>query len=231
MTDIITTPTLRDEVVRVGMIGLVGGLLHDALPENEPATPDQPFVFNRFHLSIHPTAGIEDWLKIGTVLQGINIGYQWWVGDWLAFGEDKFADKVAQGVEITGRAENTLRQWAWTSKAFDPSERKFDLPFGHYHAMARVKNKAPEVAKKLLGNAETKSLSVMAVRDQINEWQQAHDPDYGRYHAQAPTPSERGLTPLLALTIALEPYGLGEDDALLILTDVRQQGYELKEKE
>lgn len=231
MTNIATTPTLRDEVIRLGMVNLVGGLLYDALPENEPATADQPFVFNKFHLAIAPTAGIEDWLRVGTLLQGIDVGYQWWVGDWLAFGEDKFADKVAQGVSMTGRAENTLRQWAWTANRFAPEERKYEVPFGVYHAMARVKNTAPEVATRLLANAETKHLPVSLVRSQIKEWQEAHDPDFGRYHANVPTASERGLTPLLALTIALEPYGLSESDALLILADIRQQGFDLVEDE
>lgn len=228
-----TTPLVRDEVEKLGMIDLVGGLLHDALPEHEPATPDQPFVFNKYHLAIHPTAGIEQWLKVGTILQGINVGYQWWVGDWLAFGEAKFADKVEQGMQLTGRTENTLRQWAWTAKRFAPEERTHDVSFGHYHTTASVKNKAPDVAMKLLANAETKGLPVSLVRKQVAEYQSRHDPDYGRYHANAPSAEDRGLTPAIALMQVLQDYfpDVTEETALIILADLRFAGFDIVEGE
>lgn len=233
MTNLVpTTPTIRDEVEKLGMVDLVGGLLHDALPEYEPATPDQPFVFNKFHLAIHPTAGIESWLKIGTVLQGINVGYQWWVGDWLAFGEDKFADKVAQGVSLTGRAENTLRNWAWTAKRFAPHERHFELPFGSYHATARLKNKAPEMTMELLTNAEEKGYSVALVRQQVADYQASHNDDYGRSHATAPSAEARGLTPVIVLRQVLQDYfpDVTEALALMVLADIRYQGFDIVER-
>ena len=228
-----TTAVLRDEVEKLGIIGLVGGLLNDALPEHEPATVAQPFVFNKYHLAIHPTAGIENWLRIGNALQGINIGYQWWVGDWLAFGEAKFADKVEQGMEFTGRTENTLRQWAWTAKRFAPEERTHEVSFGHYHTMASVKNKAPDVAMKLLANAEAKGLPVQLVRQQVKEYNLHHDPDYGRYHANAPSAADRGLTPAIALMQVLQDYfeGVTEETALIILADLRFTGFDIVEGE
>lgn len=33
---------------------------------------------------------------------------QWWVGDWLNFGERKYGEKYAQGMDATGYAYQTV---------------------------------------------------------------------------------------------------------------------------
>ena len=44
----------------------------------------------------------EEWTAIGNTLQQVGASLNWWIGDWLNYGERKWGEMYAQAVEVTG---------------------------------------------------------------------------------------------------------------------------------
>jgi hypothetical protein len=74
----------------------------------------------------------EDWDRVGVFLRYVHTGSQFWLGDWLNFGEAAYGEKYAQAVEHTGYELSTLQTYAWVARQVQNSNRLQDVPFGHY---------------------------------------------------------------------------------------------------
>jgi predicted 3-demethylubiquinone-9 3-methyltransferase (glyoxalase superfamily) len=84
-----------------------------------PANPDAPPDF-------------EDWDRTGVFLRYIHTGTQFWLGDWLNYGESHYGEKYAQAVEHTGYELHTLQTYAWVASKVPRANRLESVPFGHY---------------------------------------------------------------------------------------------------
>jgi len=119
--------------------------------------------YQEAHYSLSEETDYETWEKKGVFLQAVHKNINWWIGDWILFGERKFPDKYSQAVFITGKSEPTLRNCAWVSSVFPPEERTYeDLTYTHYLEVAGVKDK--EERHSLLRQASEQSLSALALR-------------------------------------------------------------------
>lgn len=115
------------------------------------------------HYKLSEDIDYDTWEKKGSILQTIHAHINWWIGDWILFGEKKFPDKYSQAVFITGKSEPTLRNCAWVASVFSPEERIYDdLTFTHYLEVAGVKSK--EERHWFLQKASEESLSALALR-------------------------------------------------------------------
>lgn len=81
---------------------------------------------------------LEDWCRIGTELVALSDSSSWWVGDWLIFGHAKYPDRYQRAMAETSLDYQTLRNYAWVARAFEPSRRRSELSFQHHMEVAAL---------------------------------------------------------------------------------------------
>ncbi len=88
---------------------------------------------------------VEEWAGIGQVLGLVGRACNWWVGDWLVYGEARYGEQYAQGMDATGLDYQTLTNRAWVSRAIAPERRQEHLTWSHH---AEIATFIPEDAKQ-----------------------------------------------------------------------------------
>jgi len=100
--------------------------------------PDPSVLTTRTGLQIPPGMKFEDWEQAGQRLAGILDSSSWWLGDWLVYGKDNYADRYQKGIRAAGLKYQTLRNYAWVSRRFDHSRRRAKLTFQHHAEVASL---------------------------------------------------------------------------------------------
>jgi hypothetical protein len=110
----------------------------------------------------------EEWEALGRQLQRIEGAVQFWIGDWLNYGEARFGEKYAQAVqETTGRAGGTLANLAWVAGRIETSRRREGLHFGHHQAVAPLE---PAEQDRILDAAAQAGLTVHQTREAVKDF-------------------------------------------------------------
>ena len=122
----------------------------------------------------------EEWEDVGRGLRAIEGAVQWWIGDWLNYGERKYGEKYAQAVEATGYAYDTLRVMAYVAGKVETDRRRSVLSFSHH---AEVAGLEPPEQDALLTAAESGEWSKNELRRAVKV--------YKREEAVASLPPER----------------------------------------
>lgn len=95
----------------------------------------------------------EEWEKIGATLGTIERGVNWWVGDWLNYGESAYGEKYAQAVEGSGWKLQSLINMASVAGRIPPARRKESLSWSCHRVVAYLE---PAQQERLLDEAESK---------------------------------------------------------------------------
>jgi hypothetical protein len=66
----------------------------------------------------------EAWEEIGRQLRYLGEAVQWWIGDWIRFGEQRYGEKYSQALEATPYDEQSLRNMVWVAEHVEPSRRR-----------------------------------------------------------------------------------------------------------
>lgn len=119
-------------------------------------------------LEIREGLPYEEWEKIGSGLRKIEGCIQFWIGDWLRYGERTYkgihSKQYDKAVEETGLERTTLQNIKNVAESISPSLRNERLSFNHHIAVAPL---SPEEQKKWLEKAEEKNLSYRELRQEI----------------------------------------------------------------
>lgn len=99
------------------------------------------FEFSTTSLSVASEIDLDEWSRIGEFIRLTNQASQWWWGDWLNMGEDKFGEKASQALEITRWDEETLLQYAWVCRKVPAATRVTGVSFTHYRELAKLPEK------------------------------------------------------------------------------------------
>jgi hypothetical protein len=78
----------------------------------------------------------ERWLSIGVDLSKLASSNAWCLGDWLIYGEEFYSGRYRAAIEQTSLDYQTLRNYAWVARRFDPPRRHPELSFGHHAEVA-----------------------------------------------------------------------------------------------
>ena len=78
----------------------------------------------------------EEWAQLGVTLGRLQRCSQWWIGDWVNFGERAFGEKYAQALESTGLAYQTVANYAWVASRIPVEARREVLSFQHHVLLA-----------------------------------------------------------------------------------------------
>jgi site-specific DNA-methyltransferase (adenine-specific) len=103
----------------------------------------------------------DGWQAAGRYLQRAHRAVQWWVGDWLLYGERRYGEMYAQAIEETTYAYKSLRNAVFVAGRFEVSRRRDNLPFTHH---AEVAGLGVEEADALLDASEAKRWSSRDLR-------------------------------------------------------------------
>lgn len=116
----------------------------------------------------------EQWYNTGLLIQRCDGSIQWWIGDWLIFGEGRpeWGDKYEQAISIFNLPYNTLAAYKKVALAFDVKRRLPNLSWSAHQAVAYLD--AP-VQNKILKEAQPSEpdrpprLSVKEIRIKVRE--------------------------------------------------------------
>jgi hypothetical protein len=64
--------------------------------------------------------------------------FQWWIGDWLLYGNARWGEKYGRASKLTGYHASSLRNMVWVASRFDPERRRIGLSFGHHKLVAHM---------------------------------------------------------------------------------------------
>lgn len=116
-------------------------------------------------LELDDDVEFEQWLDIGKILCRASRAVQWWIGDWLAYGEHKYGEKYAQGEVITGIDPQTLKSYNFVAANVQKLRRRNFLSWSHHREVAAL---PPASQDDLLKQAEENKWSKLQLRHHIN---------------------------------------------------------------
>jgi hypothetical protein len=105
-----------------------------------------------------------EWAAIGRRLGGISRCNQWWLGDWVRYGNAKFGEKYSRASKITGYDAQTLMNMVYVSSRIEISRRRESLSWSHHEAVAPLE---PEQQNRWLDCAIGDKLSVSDLRGEL----------------------------------------------------------------
>ncbi len=105
-----------------------------------------------------------EWAAIGRRFGMIGRCSQWWIGDWIRYGTQKWGEKYVQAARITGYDVASLRNIAWVASQFELSLRSDNLSWSHHALLAPL-----EIDEKVywLKRANAERLSVADLRIEL----------------------------------------------------------------
>lgn len=95
--------------------------------------------FGEVYAEVHGDLGEADLLDALRIAAGLHRCSTWWLGDLLAYGEDKVWDTYADAAEATGFATGSLRNMASISRQVPPEMREPGLPWRTHKVVAPLK--------------------------------------------------------------------------------------------
>lgn len=118
----------------------------------------------RVGLQIPSGLNFEGWERAGRQLAGVVDSSAWWLGDWLVYGKDNYADRYQRSIRAAGLKYQTLRNYAWVSRRFELNRRRARLSFQHHAEVASLPFNEQEW---WLDRAEQLKWSTKQLRDAI----------------------------------------------------------------
>lgn len=122
------------------------------------------FYFSDTGLVIEEWVSFDNWLNAGREICRASRAVNWWIGDWLAFGEHKFGEKYSQAETVTGIDEKTLQNYNFVSRNVENSRRREFLSWSHHREVAAL---PPAEQGRFLAIAEEEELSKLKLRNRI----------------------------------------------------------------
>jgi DNA methylase len=122
-----------------------------------------------FHLSesgLTPvgTPSFVDWLACGQFIRSIEQSVQFWIGDWLVYGEEHFGKTdYEQAISKTGLSYQTLRIYKSVARAFPLALRHNSVSFHHHKEIATL---PPETQAQLLQQAEEENWPLFKLKQE-----------------------------------------------------------------
>jgi hypothetical protein len=113
----------------------------------------------------------DEWQQAGIELRQIERHVQFWIGDWVNYGRERWPDQADQGIatdaeivaaEATGWKPETIDQYARVARQVPPANRHPDLTFSHHREVADrpVMDQKPWLDKAKAENWTTDKLRI-----------------------------------------------------------------------
>jgi len=124
------------------------------------------FSFSATGLTVTGQPSFDEWLRLGDQLRYINGAVQWWIGDWLNFGERAYGEKYSQALDATDYSYQNLATMKWVATEFPMTRRRNGLSWTHHREVAGCE---PVVQDVLLDQTEDGEWTAKQLRTAIHE--------------------------------------------------------------
>jgi hypothetical protein len=115
-------------------------------------------------LSLPADLPYEQWRDTLLAVSKVGKAVQFWLGDVLLYGEDRFGEEFAQAASETGYSEESLRGFLWVASRVSPSVRRSTLSWSAHQVVAAL---PPDQQSAFLATAERENWSVRQLRDTV----------------------------------------------------------------
>ncbi len=123
---------------------------------------------SRYELEIDDNLSMKEWKNNLRILRVVNDAVQFWIGDLINFGREKYGiGYVHESMEKFEYEKQTLKDYRWVAEKVQPSLRKDTLSFSHHKEVAFLET--DDEKKSWLDIASNKNLSVRDLRKEIRE--------------------------------------------------------------
>jgi hypothetical protein len=79
-----------------------------------------------------------EWASAGRRLGTVGRCIQWLIGDWIAYGNEKFGERYVRAAKITGYDTQTLMNMVYVASRFPISRRRENLSWSHHETLAAL---------------------------------------------------------------------------------------------
>jgi hypothetical protein len=109
-------------------------------------------------LTIPEATTQEGWENIGRQLGRVESSYQFMVGDWWNFGDQKWGNRkhIVDSPSWSGPRYNTCRNCGWVRSAFKMSLRRDNLTFAHHQEITPLWVSNPSLPAKSSNSASNR---------------------------------------------------------------------------
>jgi len=108
----------------------------------------------------------EQWEDVGKFIKKSDKCVQFWLGDWVNYGEYRWGEKYSQALDETTYEQHALENMASVARKVESSRRREELSYSHH---AEVASLTPDKQEKILDLAEKENLTVQEVRVLVKE--------------------------------------------------------------
>jgi hypothetical protein len=104
------------------------------------------------------------WMECGKHIGRAGNGTNWWIGDWLRYGNARYGERYRLAARVTGYDEQTLMNYAYVAAHIPVSRRRADVSWSHHAEIAKLGAAAQET---WLDRVVTDRLSVKDLRVEL----------------------------------------------------------------
>ncbi len=109
---------------------------------------------------------LSEWSSAGRSLSGMVRASQWWLGDWIRYGNAMFGEKYSRASNLTGYDIQTLMIMVHVAGRYPAFRRRKDVSWSHHAALASLE---PAEQDRWLDECSRLRLSVADVRQRLRE--------------------------------------------------------------
>lgn len=102
-----------------------------------------------------------EWATAGRRIGAVGRCIQWLLGDWIAYGNERFGERYARASKITGYDPQTLMNMVYVASRFEISRRRENLSWSHHETIAALDHDDQD---RWLDQAEANRWSVADLR-------------------------------------------------------------------
>ncbi len=106
----------------------------------------------------------DEWISCGRFIKDAEQSVQFWIGDWLLFGEKTYGKvQYEQAIQQTGLDLQTLRTYKWVASSVPTYLRRYELSYHHHKEVANLN---AEKQTALLDKAVTESWPLLKLKQE-----------------------------------------------------------------
>jgi hypothetical protein len=160
----------------------------------EPGTAERRPVSAISKVAWVPPSGLgqAEWLSAGRRLGAIGRCSQWWIGDWIRYGNARWGEKYTEAARVTGYDVASLRNMAWVASQFDPSLRSDKLSWSHHVLLAPLEQ---DEQRQWIARAVEQRLSVADLRLELRAQRRGGEERVPAGEGSRPAEEEGGVCP------------------------------------
>jgi len=103
-------------------------------PQSAPSA--NPSELTRVGWTPSANLGLAEWSAVGRRFGEIGRCSQWWLGDWIKYGNAKFGERYSRAMKLTGYDVQSLMNMVYVASRFEISRRRENLSWSHHATLA-----------------------------------------------------------------------------------------------